>query len=296
MKTAGKWKRIAGKTLTWLFCIPVFAVFFASGCMTFRTPDRKAIRQFGKLGIRLEIIRYASDCQEMHAAAAGSAELGNVLFIHGSPGSWNAFEKQMQDSLLLRKFRMYSADRPGCGYSGHFGEGEPSLNRQVESLVPLMRMAKSNGKPLFLCGHSLGGPIAALAAMKHPELVDGLVIAAGSIDPELEPHEPWRKPMRSQLLRWLLPASFRASNDELAGLKTELQTIIPEWKQIRCPVTVVHGTKDILVPYGNAAFARKMLSEDQLQVITLENENHFFVWTRPEILREALISLPQRLH
>ena len=44
----------------------------------------------------------------------------------------------------------------------------------------------TNGRPVYLAGHSLGGPLVAKMAALYPEKVDGLVILAGSFDPTLE--------------------------------------------------------------------------------------------------------------
>jgi pimeloyl-ACP methyl ester carboxylesterase len=90
-------------------------------------------------------------------------------------------------------------------------------------------------------------------AMDYPELVDGLIIVAGSIDPELEPDETWfRAPLATPFLSWILPRSLRASNEEIYHLKPELQKLLPYWKDVRCPVIVIQGQKDSLVPKENA--------------------------------------------
>ncbi|HEY5692223.1 MAG TPA: alpha/beta hydrolase [Cyclobacteriaceae bacterium] len=44
-----------------------------------------------------------------------------------------------------------------------------------------------NARPIILIGHSLGGTVIARMTMDSPELVDGVVMVAPSIDPEIEP-------------------------------------------------------------------------------------------------------------
>jgi esterase/lipase len=52
-----------------------------------------------------------------------------------------------------------------------------------------------------------------------------------------------------QLLSQLaLPKSFRASNEEIYQLKPELERMVPLWKEVKCPVIVIQGKKDELVP------------------------------------------------
>jgi pimeloyl-ACP methyl ester carboxylesterase len=86
----------------------------------------------------------------------------------------------MKDSLLLKKFRMVSIDRPGFGYSDY---GQPQhLDVQslwISQLFPLL----ANNKPIFLVGHSLGGPLVIKLGADNPNIFSGLVVISGSIDP-----------------------------------------------------------------------------------------------------------------
>ncbi|WP_460996415.1 alpha/beta fold hydrolase [Spirosoma harenae] len=43
----------------------------------------------------------------------GAADKPTLVFVHGSPGSWNAFASYLKDSLFLEHYRMVSLDRPG---------------------------------------------------------------------------------------------------------------------------------------------------------------------------------------
>ena len=83
--------------------------------------------------------------------------------------------------------------------------------------------------------------------MDYPELVDGLILVAPSIDPELEPEEWYRVLFATPFLSWLLPRSIRASNDEIYKLKPELEEMIPMWERITIPTTVIQGCEDTLV-------------------------------------------------
>ncbi|NJM26321.1 MAG: alpha/beta hydrolase [Bacteroidia bacterium] len=94
-----------------------------------------------------------------------------VIFVHGSPGSLDAFIHFLTDSILLQRAVLVSVDRPGFGQS-NFGVAEPSLHQQGELLMPLLNRYKKENKSIFLVGHSLGGPLIARMAIDHPDLVD----------------------------------------------------------------------------------------------------------------------------
>ncbi|MBI3482228.1 MAG: alpha/beta hydrolase [Bacteroidetes bacterium] len=222
---------------------------------------------------------------------AGDENLPLVVFVHGSPGSLSAFIHFMDDSVLLKRAQVISVDRAGFG-SSNFGYGEKSLQKQALYLKPILEKYKSN-KPVILAGHSLGGPVIARMAMDYPELIDGLVIVAGSINPDLEPNETWfRAPLATPFLNWILPRSFRASNFEIYKLKPELQEMLPLWKKIICPVVVIQGNKDNLVSPKNADFARKMLTNSSsVNFVIQEDMNHFVPWEHPELIRDAILKL-----
>jgi pimeloyl-ACP methyl ester carboxylesterase len=213
-----------------------------------------------------------------------------VLFVHGSPGSLSAFIDFLADSILIKKALLISADRPGFGYS-NFGNAEPSLKKQGETLKPILEKYKHN-RPIVLVGHSLGGPLIARMAVDYPELVDGLIIVAGSIDPELEPNETWfRAPLSTPFLSWILPGSLRASNEEIYHLKPELEIMLPLWKKITCPVILIQGMRDVLVLPENASFAERMLVNATLEVIMVEDMNHFVPWSNPELIDAAILKM-----
>jgi pimeloyl-ACP methyl ester carboxylesterase len=227
--------------------------------------------------------------RKINYVIAGDDELPLVLFVHGSPGSLSAFIEFLGDTALLKKAKVASVDRPGFGHSD-FGYAEPSLEKQAAMLKPILEKHKSD-HPIILVGHSLGGPLIARMAMDYPDLVDGLVIVAGSIDPELEPHEWFRAPLATPFLKWMLPRSLRASNDEIYKLKPELQEMVPLWPKVRASTIVIQGKKDNLVPPGNADFARKMITNAQLKFVLRDDMNHFIPWSHPELIRNAVLEL-----
>lgn len=217
-----------------------------------------------------------------------------MLFVHGSPGSLSAFTHFLADSTLTSKALLITADRPGFGHAG-LGVAEPSLEQQAKMLKPILEKHRNN-RPIVLIGHSLGGPVVARMAIDFPELVDGLVLVAPSIDPELEPNEMWfRAPLATPFLSWVLPRSFRASNEEIYHLKPQLEALRPLWKRISCPVTVIQGEKDSFVPAGNADFAQSELVSTTVSVMMESNANHFIPWNRPELIQQAILEfLPDK--
>jgi pimeloyl-ACP methyl ester carboxylesterase len=275
--------------------IIAYAIIFVIGqilssCMSFKTSQKDIDKAF--LGYKMKPIQHQVEVQgvSMNYAAIGSDSLPVAFFVHGSPGSWGGFIDFMKDTALLKKVKMVAVDRIGFGESD-FGNGEKSLVVQAELLKPIVAKYKKLGKKIILIGHSLGGPIIARMAMDYPELIDNLIIVAGSIAPDLEPNEKWfRIPMDFMPISILIPASFRASNHEILYLKPELEKMLPLWKNIRQPVIVIQGGKDMLVHPKNADFAEKMLvNAKSLKVVRIDTMNHFVPWSHPQLIKKAII-------
>lgn len=281
------------KRLTIILSLLFFAGVLFHSCMTFRTSPKDVHTYFKKKNINEVQSSYKVDYREINYVLTGDEEKPLILFVHGSPGSLNAFIHFLADSTLLNRYLLISTDRPGFGYS-NFGNGESSINKQAECLMPIVEKYRKN-KPVILVGHSLAAAVIAQMAINHPDLIDGLVIVAGSIDPDLEPNEAWfRVPLSTPFLNWLLPRSLRASNEELYNFKSELIDMLPHWKEIKIPVVVVQGKKDQLVDPDNAEFARRMITNAPIAVIYKDDMNHFVPWSNPELIDEG-ISLVEKM-
>jgi len=282
------------KSWKWLIGVLVFAglLFLLDSCMQFRMSKTEIEAYFAKKEKKGSLHSYpVGKNRIINYLKVGDETLPLVVFVHGSPGSLDAFIDFMADTALLKRAQLITVDRPGFGAS-NFGYAEPSLEKQDTYLRPILEENKKH-RPIILVGHSLGGPVIARMAMDYGDLVDGLVIVAGSIDPELEPDETWfRAPLATPFLKWMIPRVFRASNDELYKLKPELIKMLPLWDKIHCRVIVIQGKKDSLVPAANADFAKKMLTHaSSLDFVMKEDMDHFVPWSNPELIRVAILKL-----
>ncbi len=276
-----------------LLSLPYFLFLIViHSCMTFRMSPKEVDAFFQSKNVKGSQHQYKTgpDAYSIHYVQAGNENKPLVLFVHGSPGSSSAFIDFLADTTLINNALVITTDRPGFGYS-NFGIAEPSLEKQAAALKQILEKHKNN-RPIILVGHSLGGPVIAQMAMDYPDLVDGLVFVAASIDPELEPDELWfRAPLATPFLSWVLPRSFRSSNDEIYQLQPQLYNMQPRWKEIKCPVIFIQGKKDQLVDPGNADFARKMMVNTSVEIVTKDDMNHFVPWSDPELIRNAVIKL-----
>ncbi|MCY7360238.1 MAG: alpha/beta hydrolase [Rudanella sp.] len=274
--------------------IGLLLVLLLPQCISIRMSDKKVARYFANRPVKLTFgfTPESQTVRSVHYARTGGSRTGAdtlpmVLFIHGSPGSWDAFIGFLADSTLYSRAQLVSVDRPGFGKSG-LGKAERSLKAQVAALAPLLDLSRSTQKPI-LVGHSLGGPVAARLAMDFPDRVGGLILVAPSIDPDLEKKE-WYRPVGNAFpVRYWLPVELRVSNQEILPLKDELQQMLPLWTTIRVPVSVILGEDDPLVSPANALFAKRMLINAPVTIQMIPNMNHFIPWSRPDLIHDAIL-------
>lgn len=236
-----------------------------------------------------EFHRYAYGDQEIHYVGQGPRNRPTLLFIHGSPGSWDAYARYFSDSSLYKHYRLISVDRLGYGQTTP-GQPEPDLALQAEVFRPLLETIPLD-QALIVVGHSYGGPVAVRMAMDYPDRIDGLLLVAGIADPDREKRF-WVQPLlQYPAFRWLLPPSMDVSNREIVPLKQELTEILDRWDQIRAETIVIQGGEDSLVDPANADFTLNKLSHIPASLVWLPGEDHFLIWTHYLLIKSAIQDL-----
>ncbi|MET0244423.1 MAG: alpha/beta hydrolase [Flavitalea sp.] len=282
-------RRFLMRSFIVLAILLVIWVILAPGCMTFRKPDNEMKAKFKEAGVSLKTETFQIEDRNIHYAKTGEDSLPTLVFIHGTPGSWDAFAGYLQNKELLSRYRMISIDRPGFGYSDfgkalHLAPQAILLNEAVKKL--------RNGKPIYLVGHSLGGPMVVLMAADNPEYYNGVVLISGSVDALEEKPEKWRPLLFKTPLNYLVPGAFKPSNEELWYLKKDLVALKDEFTKISSPVYFINGRKDTWVPPGNVDYAKKLLvNSPRIDELYFADGNHFIPWTKFNAIKNVLLGL-----
>lgn len=208
-----------------------------------------------------------------------------VVFVHGTPGEAEGWADYLMN--VPEGYHYVSLDRPGFGQSGPDEDAVTSLAEQASAVAALVRA--SGARSAVLVGHSLGGPIVAQVAADHPDLVAALVILAGSLDPAQEDVPFIQFVGDTWPVSALLPRAIRNANREIIALEHELDALSPRLAAIKVPVTIVHGTKDDLVPFANVDFIKKhMTGVKAMDVTVIEGQNHFLPWNSKDKVNAAI--------
>jgi pimeloyl-ACP methyl ester carboxylesterase len=286
-----RFKKIMQRTILYSLCLISLWVLLAQ-CfvMKNRWSDNKACRVFKAKDVPLTIYDTIINNRHLHYAVSSNGDsLPTLVFVHGSPGSWMNYMIFMWDSSMRKKFRMVAIDRPGFGYSD-FGDAM-HLQEQTVLIMPVLQKLKTT-QPMFLVGHSMGGPVLVKLAAENSSLFEKVVIVAGSIDANQEKTETWRKVMGNRPLYWCLPGAFGPSNTEILYLKKDLLPLQNDFKNITCNVLFVHGDADTWVPIGNIAYGKKMLvNAKSITADTLFGAGHNIPWERTDEFKKILLQL-----
>ena len=115
----------------------------------------------------------------------GDRDANVLLFLHGIGSGIPVWVKNIP--VLKKQFRCVALDLPGHGYSS---KGEFSYTMAFYTGVVLSFIKKASLSQVTLVGHSMGGQIAILTALKEPGLISRLILIAPA---GIEPYTPVEK-------------------------------------------------------------------------------------------------------
>jgi pimeloyl-ACP methyl ester carboxylesterase len=213
---------------------------------------------FDKHGIKAVINHYDALHRTIYYATIGEDHLPAILFIHGAPASMTIYKNYFTDEELLKRFTMYSVDRPGFGVTG--GSAEPSIKKQAQMIYSLAERIHRVHQPLLIMAGSYGVSIACRMVMDYPNIVQGLILVAPSLGPGLEKMY-WVAPLLAKgVVSKLVPNEYQSASIEKLSHKNELQKMLPLWNKIEVPVFYLQSKNDGVVYSSNAGFAKERLN------------------------------------
>jgi pimeloyl-ACP methyl ester carboxylesterase len=110
------------------------------------------------------------DGVKLHVEEDGTGP--TVVLVHGIPTDYRVWRPQVDE--LSKRYRTISYSRR-CAFPNQYDDYVKStIENNATDLEGLI--AKTVGGPVSLCGHSYGGPIVALYALRNPKLVRSLVL------------------------------------------------------------------------------------------------------------------------
>jgi pimeloyl-ACP methyl ester carboxylesterase len=185
-----------------------------------------------------------------------------VLFFHGNGENLQTvFDAGTFDQFRATGVNLLVIDYPGYGRSS----GKPSEALVLESGTSALKWIKKKypDLPVIVCGWSLGAAVAVQTVSSHLSEVNGLIILSAwtSLPDVARIHFPG----------WLVRPLLKENYNSLAAAKN-----------IRCPVLLIHGSSDPIIPVEQARQLAKSFPLP-LDYIEIPSADHNSLMAYPEV-------------
>lgn len=271
---------------------------------------------------------------KVHYVEKGSGDVMLVL-LHGFGASVFTWRSVMENLTVLG--RVVAFDRPGFGLTERVEPSKPPINPyNIEGVVELtckfVELVSKGESRVVLVGHSQGGGIAVLAALRCKLPVVALVLVAPSWKPHTPPiHERvlYNLPLADKygplvarlMIGRLEETLFRAwynksllTSEVVEGYKYPLKArdwdrglywlikyrgfpdVRGELENIRIPVLIVHGLNDEIVPVVDSRELAVILSTvTSVELVLVENCGHIPHEEKPVEFTRAVLGFLEKV-
>jgi len=223
-----------------------------------------------------------------------------VLFIHGAGGG--QYTWSYQKAFFEKRFSPIIIELPGHGASE--GEGEEEIGRYAEHVYSFLKaLAVSN---VFLVGHSMGGAITQTLAVKHAEVIKGIILVGTGVKLRVLPlilneiktnfEETVRKINELSFFRetppWLMERSIaglmRCQPEVLYGdyLACDRFDMMNEVEKIDLPTLILCGQEDGMTPVKYSQFLLQRIKGSRLEI--LPDAGHMLMMEASEPFNEKI--------
>ena len=225
-------------------------------------PEPMTAQHPADLNLRFRDLSFtSSDGTRLHAwfFPAPNAR-ASLLHAHGNAGnlSHRTFVvRPLLDlgiNVLLFDYRGYGRSEGRPSEQGLYADAEAALRTMIGQ-------PEAAGKPIVYYGESLGGAIATELALRQPPSALVLQSTFTSLPDMAQRMFPWLP------VRWLTTAKYAS---------------VEKAPRIKCPVLVVHGDHDSVVPFEIGKRLFDAFPEGHKRFLPLAGADHNDVWDRAE--------------
>lgn len=189
-----------------------------------------------------------SEPVESQAWIAEGTGAWRLVIFPGAPSRKYLFERMLR--LAPRDLDVVLLARPGYAR----GHDRPYLD--FEEQVAAARPFLDGGKKAVAMGVSYGGELALKAALDYPSTIKGAVAVAALVTEPRGYVQPIVDLGGAPVVRDLLPRTLHHARAELAGRRAQTGALFARLKELKAPVTILHGDLDHLVSLGDAETLR----------------------------------------
>lgn len=220
-----------------------------------------------------------------------------LILVHGAGGSflsWHPYLRRLDGETV------YTLDLPGHGESS--GGGRQSVEDYAADVAEFIE-EKHIPKPV-IAGHSMGGAVALILALEHPEKFSGVSLLGSAAKLRVSPlilEKAGSPDTFAEAVALVNEYSFspgaskdllRLSNENM--LKTHQRTLLDDFlacdsfdvadrtASIQIPALILCGTLDVMTPPKHSKLLAEKIQNSHFHLI--ENAGHMLALEQPEVV------------
>jgi pimeloyl-ACP methyl ester carboxylesterase len=221
----------------------------------------------------------------------------SIIFVHGSGGCgdiWRYQTAYFPDS--------HAVDLPGHPYG--------QILKSVDECVDWLRTyIKGRGcKEVVLAGHSFGGAIALMYALRYPQELKGIIIIGSGARLKVHPMflTPCEEAIKGNSRKWyrlveemyrLTPMDYKREvieKQKAIGPAVMLNDfrccdkfdIMDRVHEIKLPALIICGESDVMTPVKYASYLGAKTASSR--VVIVPRAGHFVLAEKPEVVNKAI--------
>ncbi len=210
-----------------------------------------------------------------------------VVIFPGTPARKYLFERMLRTAP--DDLEVVLLARPG--YARGHNRAYLSFEDQVAAARPFLE----EGKKVVSLGVSYGGELALKALVDHPDKVKGAVTVAALITEPRGWVQPFVDLGGAPVVRSLVPRTLHYARAEVAGRRAQIGPLFARLKEVRAPVTIIHGDADHLVSRKDAATLKGHFAPGaDVEIRHVRGGTHFLEMQFPALLFDAVKGIISR--
>jgi len=243
----------------------------------------------------------------IHYIDSGAPKNSQIVMLHGAACSHEVWLTQYD--YLKNYHRIILIDLPGHNKSS--GEGFDTIEKYVNALHN--KFSEMNLTEFVLCGHSMGGAITQLFALKHPEVLKGVILC--STGARLRVTHQVFEAIENDFNTFIdMSVTFSIAQDTTNEVKEKFRRIIQKCKpavamndfracnnfdlmleiqNIKLPVFIICGDNDLLTPLKYSEYLHKNIAGSKLEI--LKSTGHMVMLERYTEVNSLINSFLQKL-
>ncbi len=252
--------------------------FAASMYMGFKAPRNRQDGDPSDFDMAFEQVEIPTDhgfkLFGWHVLASSDPLNATLLIVHG----WGANTQMMlplAEPFYHAGINILLVDARNHGSSPDDGISSlPKFTVDAESSIDwLKKQTRDGGGRIALLGHSVGAGAALLAASRRDD-IDAVISISSFAHPLLLMQRHLQRPYKSLIILRMMAPIVMAYTQWLIGYKFDEIAPMNALCKISCPVLLVHGTKDEVIPLSDLRGIETNCPDKVPEVLLIEGAGH----------------------